>query len=48
MSELEKRFIAEALRKKYEQEYGKTAEAEHRPMTKGCLVDDEGKPIVRK
>lgn len=45
MSELEKRFIAEALAKKYAEEHG---EGKSRDMTTGYLVDDEGKPIVQE
>lgn len=43
MSEAEKKIIAEAIRKKYREEQRE----KERRMIEGCLVDDEGNPVVQ-
>ena len=44
MTEVEKKFIAEAIKEKYDEEQRKN----RRIMVEGYLVDDDGKPVVQE
>ena len=44
MTDIEKKFIAEAIKEKYDEEQRK----KRRRMIEGHLVDDDGKPVVQE